>query len=183
MTIQLAQLRLSLTVSTLALALFGTGCDIKDEEIGNDPPGSGNSGAAQGSGGAGGSSSEGGAGGNGAGGHGGASCEGDPAAFAEAIQPLPCSKNSDCCVVLNSCSNEAQIVHASKAAVAKASWATCIEDCTDCIPPDVDVYCIENVCVGRANEATGEFPVDHCGVDEEPGAGGGTGEHFSCGGG
>lgn len=186
MTFRLAQLRLSLSVSAIALLCLA-GCDIKGEEIGNDPPSSGNSGSAQGSGGAG----VGGTGGNGAQGGGGSGsgiggegCYGDPEAFAEAIQPQACTKNSDCCVVLNGCVNEAQVVHASNKDAAKAAWPYCDNNCTDCIPPLVTVYCLEGTCVGRAEEPTGDFPEDHCGVDEEPGTGGGNpGEHFTCGGG
>lgn len=189
MTIRLAHLRLSLPVSALALLLFGAGCDIGEEEIGNDPPGSTSSGSAQGSGGTGGgggtsSQGGGGAGGSGAAGQGGATCHGDPADWAAATQvPIACTKSSDCCVVMNYCLSEAQIVHASNADAAKAAWPYCESDCNDCIPPEVTVFCLDEQCVGIAGEPSGAVPMDHCGVDDEPGAGGGTiGEHFSCGG-
>jgi len=193
MTIRLAQLRLSLpfslSVVALALGSLGAGCDIKQEEIGNDPPGSGTSGSAQGSGGSGGSGAAGaeggagqGGGGSGATGNGGATCHGDTAAWDAATQvPIECTKNSDCCVVINGCLSQAQVVHASNAAAAKAAWPYCDADCNDCIPPDVSVFCFDNHCVGIAGEPGGD-PMEHCGVDEEPGAGGGsTGEHFGCG--
>jgi hypothetical protein len=187
MTIQLAQLRLSLSVAALALVALA-GCDIKQEEIGNDPPGSGTSGSAPGSGGAGaagGGSGQGGDGGrvgNGGAGSGGATCHGDVAAWEAATQaPIACTKNSDCCVVINLCVSEAQIVHASNADAAKAAWPYCDLDCKDCIPPEVSVFCHNSQCVGIAGEPSGSLPMDHCGVDDEPGEGGGSGEHFSCG--
>ncbi|MEJ7732642.1 MAG: hypothetical protein WKG00_25995, partial [Polyangiaceae bacterium] len=157
MTTRLSQLRLSLPLSlsivALALGSMGAAC-TKLEEIGSDPPGSGNSGSAQGSGGSGGggaAGAEGGAGqgggGSGATGNGGATCHGDTAAWDAATQvPIACTKNSDCCVVNNFCISEAQVVHADTQAAAKEAWPYCDNDCNDCITPDVVVFCQDEVC-------------------------------------
>ena len=177
----------------VALGAVAVGCGPTEQEIGNDVGGSNASGSgAQGSGAAGaqgGSSSEGGGpsqggGGSGSGatGTGGLACYGDQASWAAVTQtPIACTKNSDCCVIINYCLSEAQVVHATDVDAAKTAWPYCDADCNDCIPPDVEVFCLDNQCVGVASEPTGGDVVDHCGIDENPGTGGTTGEHFGCG--
>jgi hypothetical protein len=128
--------------------------------------------SASGAGGAGGQGTGGAGGAGGAGG--GAACHGDEAAWMTATaEPIPCQKNSDCCVIVNSCVNEAQVVAAGKASAAKAAWPYCDADCTDCIPPSVMVECsAEKKCVGykvpESDNPPPELSQDHCGVDAPP---------------
>jgi hypothetical protein len=191
MTIRPLGLQASFVALGFALVWATSGCDVTEEEIGNDPTGSGPSGTAQGAGGTGGASSQGGgpaqgSGGTGPGtggsGSGGATCHGDDAQWASVTQsPIACTKNSDCCVVLNFCLSAAQVVHASNVSAAKDSWPYCESECNDCIPPEVTVFCLDQQCVGvSVEEPTGD-PADHCGIDGMPGTGGTTGEHFGCG--
>ena len=186
----LARLRASFPAVMMVAVVVGplsVACGPTEQEIGSDPGGSASSGNAPGSGGDGngGSASEGGGGGQGGAGtgglgHGGASCHGDATAWTELTQtPIACTKNSDCCVVINFCLSEAQVVHSSNTTAAKDAWPYCDSDCNDCIPPTIDVFCQDNHCVG-VERPDGE-PTEHCGIDEMPGTGGTTGEHFGCG--
>jgi len=97
--------------------------------------------------------------------------EGDPEVW-DAIQKenIPCTENSDCCVVINGCLAEGQIVHASDYAKAQVAWPYCPYECLECLPPNIDVACVDGICVGEEAEWTGEMVsgTSHCGVDEEP---------------
>lgn len=63
-------------------------------------------------------------------------CHGDAATWASLTTgPLPCTENSDCCVVVNGCLSQSQIVAASSQAEAKAAWPYCDSECNLCIPP------------------------------------------------
>ncbi len=117
------------------------------------------------------------AGGSGSGGSGGATtstgaggaCQGDEATWKKLTGgPFACTKNSDCCVIINSCINAAQIVAAKDVAAAKAAWPTCDVGCNDCIPPAVEVGCNAGECAGKVvdlADASAETLQDHCGVD------------------
>ncbi len=134
----------------------------------------GSGGAATGSGGA---ATGGGGATTGAGGGGGAStstgsgggCHGDAATWkALTAGPFPCTKSSDCCVIVNGCTNAAQIVGAKDEAAAKAAWSYCDAQCTACIPPAIEVGCNEGQCAGRVvdfADASSDLLQDHCGVD------------------
>lgn len=129
----------------------------------------------------------GGAGQGGQGGHGGAAgCHGDQAAW-DAIEKanITCQKSSDCCVVVNGCTNEAQVVGAGDFDAAQTAWPYCDNDCTDCIPPDVVVECSGGKCVGYiAPEGDGGIGVgtSHCGEDGPSLGLSGPKLAFTCGG-
>lgn len=101
-------------------------------------------------------------------------CEGDADAWAAIVAaPVECETAADCCVVVNSCLAEAQVVHADDFDAAEAAWPYCEEDCTDCIPPAVIVACDEGQCVGTVDEDSEEDGVSHCGdnaaLGDDPG--------------
>jgi len=116
-------------------------------------------------------SSTSGTGGTGGGG-GGEGCLGDPQAW-NGIQKenISCTKNSDCCLVINGCLGEGQVVHASDYQLAQQVWPYCPDDgCVQCLPPFVEVACVDGSCVGEATDWNGEPNMEesHCGVDDEP---------------
>jgi hypothetical protein len=170
---------------------FSSGCS--GETSGGGEGGAGASGSGSGASGGGtsstGSNGEGGAGGaGGTSGAGGAGCHGDAAAWETATaEPIPCETNSDCCVIVNSCINAARVVAADKMSAAKAAWPYCDMDCTDCIPPAVEVECSNKLCVGYAvpeeMNPPDELKQDHCGVDAPPVTLMNPKTAFSCGGG
>jgi hypothetical protein len=137
------------------------------------------------------SSSEGGTGGGGSAstssssGNAGGSCHGDATVWAQVTAgPVACTTNSDCCVVINQCVNEAQIVSATNKTKASAAMDTC-GPCTACIPPAIQVGCDNGVCVGTVvdmSDAGPDLMQDHCGVDTPIGFTPGK-LAFSCGGG
>lgn len=99
----------------------------------------------------------------------GSGCQGNEATWASLTAgPIACTKSSDCCVIVNGCTNEAQIVSATNKAAAKTAWPYCQDHCTDCIPPAVEVACDNGVCAGRTvpfPDASADLLMDHCGVD------------------
>ena len=141
--------------------------------------------SATGSGGAGG---DGGAGGS-DGGAGGGACLGDPGVW-ETIDkggPIDCTKNSDCCVVINTCLAEAQVVSAADYEKAQTSWPYCPDSgCANCLAPYVDVRCSGDECVGYLPPENPGMPppaaTNHCGDDAAPPMLGVGLLHFACGG-
>lgn len=136
----------------------------------------------------GGGSSEGGDGGSagtsGGGGQGGdPHCHGDSAAWMTMTQtPMACQTNSDCCVVINDCLAEAQVVRAQDFAAAPSTWPYCDDACTKCVSPIIEVGCEDGACVGKVKE--GAMPGEplagsHCGVD--PVVAPAKELHFACG--
>lgn len=97
------------------------------------------------------------------------SCNGDQATWDSLTAgPFTCTKNSDCCVIINGCTNEAQIVLAANRDAAKTAWPYCQNDCTNCIPPAVEVGCNNGQCTGTEvdfMDASPDLLNDHCGVD------------------
>ncbi|APR85817.1 Hypothetical protein A7982_11166 [Minicystis rosea] len=91
--------------------------------------------------------------------------------------PIPCKQSSDCCVIINGCLNEAQVVSAEHMEEAKAVWPTCDDQCSFCIPPAVQVECVSGACAGKAvilpPGSSTDILQDHCGnglpVGAEPG--------------
>ncbi|MFO0550224.1 MAG: hypothetical protein U0271_17650 [Polyangiaceae bacterium] len=148
--------------------------------IGCGDSGSGGSGGSGGAaGGSGGAPATGGAGGQ----AGADSCHGDATTWAAiTAQPIACTKNSDCCVVVNTCTSEAQVVHADDYPTAGAAWPYCDNDCNLCIPPAVNVGCVNGACTGEVDDQAVEAGMDHCGVDNGPIVPVNPGVSFACGG-
>jgi hypothetical protein len=115
----------------------------------------------------------------------GGGCQGDGATWAMLTKgPIACVHASDCCVILNDCTNEAQIVSAAEETAAKAAWPYCDSQCTHCIPPAVEVGCQNGVCVGEAvvdPDGGTDLLTDHCGTGV-PFGGSPEELHFTCGG-
>lgn len=181
---------ISSAVALCALAAgVGVGCGDDGGGAGPGAGGSGSSSSSSSSSG-GGEGTGGGGGASGAGGSqgaGGAGCHGDAAAWATLTkEPVACAKNSDCCVIINSCINEAQVVSATNTDPAKAAWPYCDNLCTNCLPPAVKVECVSQQCVGYKvpfdPNNPPELMMDHCGVDAPPLMLPSPGTHFLCGG-
>lgn len=106
-------------------------------------------------------------------------CQGDAELWASlTASPKACATDDDCCVVINSCLSEAQVVHADDFDAAQTAWPYCDADCTDCIPPVVRVTCDNGHCVGSVDTTSLDDGVSHCG-DTAP-AGGSPGQSFTC---
>jgi hypothetical protein len=119
------------------------------------------------------------AGSAGSAGRAGAACEGDADAWSAIIAaPVGCDTDEDCCVVVNPCLAEAQVVHADAFGVAQAAWPYCEEDCTDCIAPAIIVACDNGQCVGSVALDGEEQGASHCG-DTAP-LGDDLGRTFTC---
>ena len=113
-------------------------------------------------------------------------CHGDEAAWAAIPKGgIACTTNSDCCVVANSCLAEAYVVHADYFDAAQQAWPWC-EDmgCANCEPPNIDIACVNDVCVGSLDPNNLDPGTSHCGVDPEPLPSGGLEGtfHFNCSG-
>jgi hypothetical protein len=116
----------------------------------------------------------------------GGGCQGDSATWATLTAgPIACTQNSDCCVIVNGCISEAQIVSATNEAAAKTAWPYCESQCNDCIPPAIQVGCDNGVCAGTVvdfADASPDLLMDHCGTDPPVNPVAGK-LHFTCGGG
>jgi hypothetical protein len=114
-------------------------------------------------------------------------CSGDAGAWQQLIAAAaPCQSGAECCVIVNPCLSQAQIVSAAQHDEASAVWPSCDVACVDCIAPAIEVACLAGTCVGRVVEgepAASELRQGHCGSDMKvvdfPGK---TGVHFGCGG-
>lgn len=115
----------------------------------------------------------------------GGGCHGDATTWATLTKgPIACTTNSDCCVVVNNCLSESQIVSATNETPAGAAWPYCDSQCNACIPPPVQVGCENGVCVGVVSDIADASPdlfMNHCGVDAPVGAAKDK-LHFACGG-
>jgi hypothetical protein len=110
-----------------------------------------------------------------------ATCTGDAGAWSAILAlPLTCTQNSDCCVVINDCTNQAQVVPASAYATAAAVWPSCSNQCTGCIPPAVSVACVAGQCVGQAS-TTSQAGMSSCGAGDAGLASPAATTLFSCG--
>ncbi|HEX6765142.1 MAG TPA: hypothetical protein VF103_06680 [Polyangiaceae bacterium] len=115
-------------------------------------------------------------------GAGGADCSGDPERWAEITSgPIACSRNSDCCVVVNQCKAAAQIVHADDYPGARALWPSCDDECYDCFPPVVYVACVDGFCTGEEDDEALDEGMSHCGSDDEIVAAPSSSMAFGCG--
>jgi hypothetical protein len=85
---------------------------------------------------------------------------------------IPCTTDSDCCVVTDSCRSAAYVVHAGDQ-VKMPSTA-----CNLCIVPAVQVWCKAGVCqsgeLHNLSSDTAPFMQDHCGSLPLPDAGDNT---------
>jgi hypothetical protein len=99
-----------------------------------------------------------------------AGCVGDPATWAALTTgPIPCTKNSDCCVISNSCTESRHVVAAANVTAASAAWPYCQDLCDGCIAPvGVDLYCIDGACLGFPYADGGWFQESACGLDAPP---------------
>jgi hypothetical protein len=173
-------LRQRRSAGALALALFTAAC-TSDHNLGHQGSGgmTGGGGATSSASGATSTTSSGQAGTGGG-------CHGDATSFATLTKgPIACTTNSDCCVVVNGCLSESQIVSATDEAQASAAWPYCDSQCNDCIPPPIQVGCDNGVCAGVVVEIPDASPdlfMNHCGVDTPVGAAKDK-LHFACGGG
>jgi len=119
-------------------------------------------------------------------GAGGAMCHGDATAWnAILAKPLSCMTNDQCCVVINTCLNDAQIVLATDYAAAGTAQPYCDNQCTNCLPPAIDVGCVGGKCVGQNLDNANPPPPNtlrqsHCGVN--PVLMPAPTSHFTCGG-
>ncbi len=97
---------------------------------------------------------------------------GDPDAWATLTTgPFACTKNSDCCVIVNECTDVGQIVSAANKSAAEAAWPYCPNSCALCFPPAVQVGCVDGLCTGSEIFADAGMPwptsYSHCGIDTE----------------
>lgn len=114
-------------------------------------------------------------------------CTGDAGAWEQLTAgPIPCQSGEECCVIVDPCLSESQVVAAANEKAASAAWPSCAVDCTDCIARAIEVACVAGSCLGRVIEdASLSSPLrkDHCGTALEflDTKGGPTAVHFSCG--
>lgn len=98
---------------------------------------------------------------------GGGACHGDAEKW-DAVEaaPLDCSTDADCCVVMNACLGEAQIVTAATYPAAQTAWPYCDASCTYDLLPAVDVACVEGACAFQIVEQDpqGTLRKSHCGL-------------------
>ena len=159
---------LSRRFGVLLMVVLGAGCSGKSTNGGGA---GGSAGSDAGMGGSAGSAGA--AGSPGSGGAAGSSCHGDAAQWTAATQgPISCTKNSDCCVIVNNCVNQAQVV--SKQAYDSGAadlWPYCDDQCTACIAPAVEVVCSNGQC-GLEQldpiDASADKSTSRCGVDSMP---------------
>lgn len=115
----------------------------------------------------------------------------DPATFANG--QAPCQTASDCCVVVNDCSNTAYVVGledkdaATEAVAAESAGQEAIGHCTACIAAYVQVSCQDGKCAGveldvRQGPVDERLAEDHCGtVEDIPQTSTDYGSMFGCG--
>jgi len=113
------------------------------------------------------SSSSSGASSSGAGGN----CHGEQQAW-DAIEKthIQCATPADCCVVLNGCTAQAQVVSKADYDTAAQVWPYCDADCVLCTLPIVDVTCRQGECVGTELQPDVDSGVvegeSHCGQND-----------------
>ncbi len=170
----------ALSISVIAACSSSTGSGTTSTTSTSSTSTTGGSGGGSTTTGAGGSSTT-----TGSGGSGGESCHGDATTWAALTSgPITCTKNSDCCVILNGCLSAAQIVSEANQATAKSAWPYCDTMCNDCIPPAIVVGCEDGECAGKEvdfSDASPDLMMDHCGVDPVVGLSS-VKLHFGCGG-
>ena len=113
-------------------------------------------------------------------------CVGDTGAW-EQLTPasIPCTTGEECCVIMDPCLREAQVVAAMHSKDALEVWPSCAVDCHDCLARAIEVACISGSCLGRVTlkeSPTSMLRHDHCGTALEftKPYFGETGVHFTC---
>ena len=115
-------------------------------------------------------------------------CYGDQAKWEMLTSgPLPCQGDPDCCVVINPCSSDAQVVTLENNEAAIKASPYCVGQCTDCVARPIEVACIMGMCRGRVAPSEDQvgydspLRVDHCGGDSKLGMPMNiVGTHFDC---
>jgi hypothetical protein len=113
-------------------------------------------------------------------------CQGDEGAWEQLTAgPIACTSGQECCVIINPCLSEAQIVAAGHEAESHETWPSCAVECTDCAARAIEVACISGSCLGRVIfDEPWHSPLrkDHCGTASEfvKAKGGPTGVHSGC---
>jgi hypothetical protein len=107
-----------------------------------------------------------GAGGSAAGAAGAADSRAQAATYAR--DDLPCTQDSDCCVVFDSCLAQGYLVAASDKTVVSGLLAAADRSaCVNCIPPPIEAWCNAGICKAVKITCTNSFPSDamqsHCG--------------------
>jgi hypothetical protein len=136
---------------------------------GTTTSGSGDSetGGVQGTGGAVGTGGAGGTGGtSGNGGGSGADGGGVDVLVSPDAQGFPCSNDSDCCIEIDGCMNVAYLYSRAPGAAPAPTFSTSPAGvCTACIPPAIQVRCVQSQCVG--DRIIFDYPLalidPHCG--------------------
>lgn len=146
-------------VVVLSIAALAAGCSSGDGAPGGSGGSAGHDGGGGGTAGSAGATS--------------GSCQGDATKWASITQgPFACTKNSDCCVVVNGCVNQAQVVSKQDYDNGAANqWPYCDKDCTACIAPAVDVVCSGGQCGLVQRDPLDASPgqsTSRCGVDTTP---------------
>jgi hypothetical protein len=114
-------------------------------------------------------------------------CTGDKDAWEQLTAgPIACTSGEECCVIMNPCLSEAQIVAAGHEAEAHAAWPSCTVDCNDCVARAIEVACVSGSCLGRVilgEPWSSPLRKDHCGMASEflHANGGPMDVHFGCG--
>jgi hypothetical protein len=110
------------------------------------------------------------------------------------VQPAACTADADCCVVYELCQAQAYVVLATDYERAQ-TWAAEApqESCVRCIPPSVEVRCVDGGCAGFElpyDDPSYEVSrTDHCGIPaleqsagaDAAGAGAGGDRVLGCG--
>lgn len=118
----------------------------------------------------------------------GSGCVGDATKWASITAgPFTCEKSSDCCVVMNGCLSQAQIVKATDYAAAPDAWPYCQDACVGCVGPAIEIACVDGTCVGESHDLSENPPpaadlfMNHCGVDATQIGTPSTKHKFGCG--
>jgi hypothetical protein len=95
-----------------------------------------------------------------------------PADVAVALN-VTCRNDSDCCIVINQCTEVAYLYSKAPGATGPPSFPSNPTMCVPCIPPAIQVRCDVGRCVGQKVSGVYSGPLlkDHCGPVASPDAG------------
>ena len=98
---------------------------------------------------------------------------------------IPCSADSDCCVVVDRCMATGYLVAApDRDTVRQLLDGASMDPCVGCISPSVEVQCEQSRCVAKiieSSSAPDESRQDHCGSLEVTSPTTPVGSEFGCG--